>query len=454
MRNRFFLLSLLIVPLLCLSAGLVYNLPPVHDRLAWRITGWRTQIWHAINPPEQAVFVPEQQQQIDAIVRATIQAFQTSIAPEEEPALLPASSATPDGAALIPSTPLPSPSPTLAPTPTVPLAPLPDKALLAGIRHEYQQMNNCGPATLSMALSFWGWEGDQRDTRAFLRPNFQYIDDKNVNPYEMVAYIETQTGLKALSRVGGEVDLLKRLLAAGFPVIVEKGFQPPKEAWMGHYGLLNGYDDGRGRFTTQDSYIMADFPVPYTELAERWWRDFNYVYVVIYPPEREVEVFSILGPQADESYNYQYAAQKAEQEIATQTGRDLYFAWYNLGSSRVGLKDYAGAAEAYDQAFAHYPNIPEADRPWRMLWYQTGPYEAYFHTGRYQDVINLANTTFSAFTAAGTPGLEETYYWRGLAREALGALDEAISDLRKAAQINPSSTPVLEQLQRLGVAAP
>ena len=32
-----------------------------------------------------------------------------------------------------------------------------------------------------MALSFWGWQGDQRDTRAYLRPNFATVDDKNVN---------------------------------------------------------------------------------------------------------------------------------------------------------------------------------------------------------------------------------------------------------------------------------
>ena len=448
MRNRLFLLSLLAVPLVCLSAGLVYNLPPVHDRLAWRVANWSTQIRHKLNPPEQVVFVPQQsqQQQIEAIVQATLQAVilsatssaLTPTAPAESAPALPGPTGTP----------LPSPTPT--PTPTL----IPDQTLLTGILHEYQQMNNCGPATLSMALSFWGWQGDQRDTRAFLRPSFQEIDDKNVNPYEMVDYVETQTGLKALARVGGDVDLLKRLVAAGFPVIIEKGFQPSQESWMGHYVLASGYDDGRGRFITQDAYIMADFPVPYEDISERWWRDFNYAYVVAYPPEREAEVLSILGPHADPADNFQAAADKAVQEIANLSGRDLFFAWYNLGSSRVGLQDYAGAAQAYDQAFAIYPSIQESDRPWRMLWYQVGPYEAYFHTGRFQDVINLANTTFSAFGASDTPGLEETYYWRGLAREALGNLEGAIADLSKAARINPASVPSVEQLERLGVELP
>jgi hypothetical protein len=443
MRKRLLLFSLLAIPLLCLTAGLAYNLPPVHDRLAWRIENLQTSIRHAINPPEEAVFVPAgQEQQIDAIVQATLRAFFTPT---------PQASPTPDApATALPAveTPLPSPTPTLVPTP------LPAKVLLTGVTHEYQQMNNCGPATLAMALSYWGWQGDQGDTRLFLRPNFKVIDDKNVNPFEMVNYVVTQPGLKALARAGGDLDLLKRLVAAGFPVIIEKGFQPPKEFWMGHYELITGFDDERGRFVAQDSYIMADFPLPYAELTERWWRDFNYAYVVAYPAEREQEVLSILGPQADPAANYQYAAEKAEAELSALTGRDLFFAWYNLGSSLTAMADYAGAAQAYDQAFAIYPSIPEADRPWRMLWYQAGPYEAYYYTGRYQDVINLADTTFSAFGAAETIGLEETYYWRGLAREALGNQDGAVEDLVKAARINPASTPVMEQLDRLGAAIP
>ena len=35
-------------------------------------------------------------------------------------------------------------------------------AMLTGILHQFQMWNNCGPANLSMALSFWDWKGDQR----------------------------------------------------------------------------------------------------------------------------------------------------------------------------------------------------------------------------------------------------------------------------------------------------
>ena len=434
MASRFLRILLIAIPLLCLSSVLLFNLPPIHERLAWRVDNLRVQMRRALNPPEQVVFVP--QEQVDAIVNATLQALTAS--PKVDPTG--ASTATPT---LPGSTPTPQPSPTATTTPT----PLPAQALLTGIRHEYQKFNNCGPANLSMALSYWGWPGDQRDTAAFLRPG-EY--DKNVNPAEMVAFVAETTDLAALARVGGDLQTLKRFIAAGFPVVIEKGYDPPHDDWMGHYLTLNGYDDAQGLFTAQDSLIMPDFPLPY-DLVEQRWRDFNYVYLVIYSSGREAEVLSLLGPQASQRSNYEYAAQLASQETATLTGRDQYFAWFNLGNNRVALEDYAGAAEAYDNAFAVYPAIPEEERPWRAMWYLDGPYAAYYHTGRYQDVINLANNTFFAL---GEYTLEESFYWRGLAKEALEDLNGAIFDLRKAVELNPNYAPPRDELDRLGVVSP
>jgi len=430
----------LAIMFLCIFAALAYNLPPIHDRLSWRIANLQTQIRRAINPPERVIFIPQEQGDADPVAnlaQATLQVRWTTSAPNQMP--------QPTLISLGPTEPPPAlVTPTFSPTP------IPAKVVLSGILHEYQQFNNCGPANLAMALSYWGWQGDQRDTRLFLRPN-KDVDDKNVDPSEMVAFVETQTGLKALARLGGDLGTLKRLIAAGFPVIIEKGHHPPDDWWMGHYLVVNGFDDERQRFITQDSLIMPDFPLPYEELEARWWRDFNYVYLVIYPPELEAEVQAILGSQADLTYNYQYAAQKARDEIPLLAGRDLFFAWYNLGSSLVGLQDYPQAAQAYDKAFEVYATLPEAERPYRVLWYQGGPYPAYYHTGRYQDVIDLADTTLVWVTQ---PVLEETFYWRGMARQAMGDEPGAIQDLTRAAQLNPSFLPPQQELQRLGVPLP
>jgi len=445
MRWRPVLLFLLLILLLCLATGLIYKFPPVHDRLAWRVANLYVQARRALNPPEQIVFVPGGQESpgvIQTIAQATLDVLFPSSTPGKTP--IASISAAINLSPMASTTPLPSDTPTPPPTP------IPVRVLLTGIVHEYQKFNNCGPANLSMALSYWGWQGDQRDTRAFLRPN-QAVDDKNVMPAEMVTFVETQAGLRALSRVGGDLDLLKRLIAAGFPVLIEMGHHPPKDWWMGHYLVINGYDDAVGFFTAQDSLIQPDMPVLYSDLSTRWWRDFNYVYLVIYPPEREAELSGVLGPRFDEAYSYRYAADKARAEIPNLVDRDLFFAWFNLGSSLVGVEDYPAAAQAYDQAFTLYQALSEEQRPYRLMWYQVGPYLAYYYTARYQDVISLANTTFSW---VGQPVLEESYYWRGMAYAALGELKLAISDFKKAALINPNYTPPLQELERLGVALP
>lgn len=429
-----------IVILLVLVIGLgiayaVYRLPPVYDRLSWRVETLRTRILYVLDPPEQAVFVPQQAAGAGAAlpgpaVRTTNTApLVTPTLPAQDPPQAAQTSQAP-------------------PTPPVSPTPRPGQMILSGVVHEYQQMNNCGPATLAMALSYWGWQGNQVETRAVLRPNFATVDDKNVNLDEMVRYVEEQTGLQALARAGGDPETLKRLIAAGFPVLVEKGFQPHDDYWMGHYELLSGYDDAAGMYYAQDSYIMPDLPLPYADIEDRWWRDFNRQFLVVYPPEQEETVLAALGPHADPRYGYQAGVELARQETETLSGRDLYFAWFSLGSNLVALGDYAGAAAAYDQAFALYPNLPEIDRPWRALWYQTGPYEAYYHTERYDDLLALGNQTLSS---AGRPVLEESYYWMGKAREAQGDMERAIQNYRNAAALNPDSTPALDELQRLGV---
>ena len=82
---------------------------------------------------------------------------------------------------------------------------------------------------------------------------------------------------------------------------------------------------------------------------------------------------------------------------------------------------------------------------------QYGPYPAYYYTQRYQDVLNLANTTLSWVSQ---PVLEETYFWRGMAQEALGNLDRAISDYKRSATLNSNYALPREALQRLGVPFP
>ena len=411
----------------------IYFLPPVHNRLSWRVANLRAEIYYFFNPPGELAFSPVQQAEMEEIVRMTQMSLETEITVTFTPTMTPADFIDPTQT----QTATPTQTPTL----------IPQAVLLDDVVHEYQSMNNCGPATLSMALSYWGWDGDQRDTKLWLRP---HPEDRNVMPNEMEDSVRNHTGLNALTRWGGDIEMIKKFIAAGFPVIIERDRidVSPDEDWMGHYVVVTGYDDNTGRFFTQDSMVSADYPLPYG-VVERSWRAFNYVYVVIYPPDREAEIFSILGPHADEAYNHQYAAQKAQQEIPVLEGRDLFFAWFNYGTSLVNLADYYGAAQAYDHAFKTvYREIPDLAQPWRMMWYQTGPYFAYYHTQRYHDVIELANVTLEN---SGVTEIEETWVWRARARVALGNVEGAITDYRQALKYRPGWESVEAELRKLGV---
>jgi tetratricopeptide (TPR) repeat protein len=420
------------LPLCLLLAVLAYNLPPIHEHLAWRVDEELLKIRYALHPPEQVIFVPQE----------TVYATPTRL-PSPTPTGVPATSDVPTDAA-------PSPSPTAMPTATP--VPLPAQALIQNVPYEDQhnRYNYCAPANLAMALSFWGWQGNRDTVGPYLKPDAK---DKNVMPYEMVNYIQDHTDLRVAYRIAGDLDLLKRFVAAGFPVLIEKGTYLTDlsgvVSWMGHYEVVIGYDDAGSFFTTQDSYIGPNYKVSFDDMVSNW-RAFDYTYLIIYPPQKEGDVMQLLGPDADESYNYNHAYKKASQEIYQTSGIDQFFAWFNRGSSLVDLQDYADAAAAYDQAFATvYPTIPEKKRPWRMLWYQTGPYFAYFYSGRYNDVITLANNTLDAMQS--DKNLEESYYWRGMAELALGDRNGAVDDFQTSLQFHKDFGPSVYELKQLGI---
>jgi hypothetical protein len=424
LKNVIIVFSLVVVA----AAGIyLYRLPVVNEKLGWRIESLRADVKYALNPPEEVIFQPKSASSGLLTPVPTAEITRTPTPTIDLTRNIPTETAFPTA--------------TVTPTPT----PVPDNAKLDGFVHNYQMWNNCGPANLAMSLSYWGWEGDQRVTAEFLKPNER---DKNVMPYEMVDYVETQTDLNAISRAGGDPDLLKAFISAGFPVIVEKGFEGPEfEGWMGHYSVVNGYNDAEQVFYTQDSYKGPDYKISYEDMEESW-RAFNNNFVVVYPAEKDAQVLDILDLHANAHFNYLEASQKATEEINSLSGRDLFFAYYNLGTNLVFLNDYTNAAVAYDAAFANYPEIPESDRPWRMIWYQTGPYFAYYYTGRYEDVINLADTTLNAMSE---PVLEESYYWRAKAKLGLGDEEGAIEDFRKSLEMHPEFGPSVEELSRLGV---
>lgn len=333
-----------------------------------------------------------------------------------------------------------TPEPTLVATlrataiPPTPL-PLPPAATLTGFKFEYQKINNCGPTTLGIMLSYWGWQGNQDDIAALVKP---VTRDKNVRWDEMVYYVKTRAGwLDALFRAGGTIDRVKPFIANGYPVIIATGYTV-KEGWVGHYLLLTGYDDKTQTFTVQDTTGGPDRVLSYAEI-DQGWQQFNRYFILVFPTGDRDKIMTLLGSDADEDANRQRALEAALAD--TQADPQNAFAWFNLGSNLNYFDRYAEAAEAFDTA-------REIGLPWRMLFYQFGPYRAYFNMGRYQDVIDVSTAALDR-----RPDLEENFFWRGWARYMLGDKNGAVEDFRNALEVNPNFDDAKNALESLGLAA-
>jgi tetratricopeptide (TPR) repeat protein len=342
--------------------------------------------------------------------------------------------AEPSETAALEPTPTLVPSPTPSPQPTATKIPPPPSARINGMAVIPQRFNNCGPTNLSMTLNYYTEPRDQLEIAAVLKPN---ADDRNVSPEELVNYVNEQTNLRAAAYSGGSLELMKHLLAAGFPVIVEKGLiEDPDHGWIGHYVTLFGYDDGRQEFDTLDTFLgpwdSSGLPVSYTEMAE-YWNHFNHTFVLVYRPEQESQVREILGPvMLDPPAMWQQAALAAQQQVEAEP--DNAFAWFNLGTNLTHLAQLTGEMAYYEGAVSAFDRAREIGLPFRMLWYQFQPYPAYLAVGRYEDVFTLVNAVLSN---SGGLDVEETYYYQGQLREAMGDAAGAVVSYQEAVRLNP-----------------
>ncbi len=384
---------------LLLLAVLLYQIPYINSVVSWRIEKFAIYAKNVINP---------------------VGPVPTALPVTPPPA-------TPTTLATATLTPIVNLTPSITPTAT--FAPLPAQASIQSPAYEQQTPNNCGPAALSMALHMYGWEGNQTEIANFIKP---ITGDRNVNPEELRYYVRTQAGWLNLEyRVGGSVELLKRLLAANYPVIVESvtsldpndALGPTDDLWAAHYLLITGYDDNTQEFTIQDTYHGADLKISYAQL-EAEWRPFNNLYIVMYFPQFEEEIKTLLGSDWDPSLNRQNALDSS-QAAAGKDSADA-FTWFNLGSNLVYFDRYEEAALAYDKA-------RELGLPLRMFRYQFGPFLAYFHSNRNEDLLVLTD-----YARGITDMSEEAWLWYGFGLYRNGDYSGALKAWEKADKINPN----------------
>lgn len=301
--------------------------------------------------------------------------------------------------------------------------------MLEGFRHVWQTWNNCGPATISMATSYFGRPETQAQAASFLKPN---PDDKNVTPDELVAFVRS-VGLRGENLYAGDMERLKRLVAIGVPVVISMWYVPHPNDGMGHYRLLTGYDDAAGVFLFYDSYVSpgVNVRIPYAAFDEDW-RVYSRAYLPVYAPEQAEAVAAILEGDLDQGRLRERGVSAAEQEAAARP--ESAYSWFNLGTALTRTGRTREATLAFDRART-------IGLPWRLLWYQHAPFEAYLAEGRFGDVLALADANVRL-----APELEESQYFRGMALEGLGRAAEARAAFQTALRVNPTYTPALYAL--------
>ena len=277
----------------------LYQIPAIHSRAYYYVNTLRSKVYYFFRPPAASEFEISGEATLNSEVVATL----TALAPTATlmPTVPPTHEITATSSA----------SPTMTPVPTA----IPESVQLEGVVQEYQRLNSCGPTNLALLLRYWGWVGEQTDIEHVVKPR---LEDLNVTPYEMLAYVQGHTEQDVVLRLGGTLDLLKRLVAAGYPVLVERGYVNRDDewnGWMGHYGVVDGYDDAQQAVHIPDTgngYIWVKY-----DLLQQGWDEFSGTCLVIVPPQEREIVLGWLGPDAQPEYNLNTTLEKIRERSET-----------------------------------------------------------------------------------------------------------------------------------------
>ncbi|GAC1431664.1 MAG: hypothetical protein NVSMB65_05160 [Chloroflexota bacterium] len=219
-----------------------------------------------------------------------------------------------------------------------------------------QTWNNCGPASVSAVLAYWGVARTQGEAQAVLRADGNPL---GMGPYGLPSYARS-VGLEALLGVGGSAGLLKALISNGFPVIVNQWVSLTDR--IRHYRPIESYDDRSGDFTAADPYLGPGLTISYADFG-RLWSVSNGRFVVLYPPSRAPLLRRVLvlgGWNAHAAYardRVQQQRRLATRELDVSTGRDAHaYPYLNLAWDEAQLGHRAAARRALDGAAVHGAN--------------------------------------------------------------------------------------------------
>lgn len=325
-----------------------------------------------------------------------------------------------------------SQAPTISPSPTPTLYIPPTSSTIPLKYHTFQEFNNCGPASLSMLMSYYDVNVSQSILGNKLRPNRNpqgINDDKNVFPYELAQESEVYEFI-SYHRPNGSLDLLKRFISSNYPVLVRTWLKPGED--IGHYRIVRGYDDSTQEILYDDSYLGKDKKTSY-EQFEKDWQPFHYEYLVIAKKENQNSVESLIGEDIDIRTAWENIIARSEKTLEGDSSN--VYPTFTLAVANFYLEDYEKSAILFEQI--------EKKLPPRMLWYQIEPIETYLQTKNYNRVFSLTSRILNGPNKA----FSELYILRGYAYKEQGNLNAAKSEFQKAVLYNKNNSKAQEALK-------
>jgi tetratricopeptide (TPR) repeat protein len=271
-------------------------------------------------------------------------------------------------------------------------------SLLTNPKHIYQTFNNCGPATLSMILSWYGRDVGQKELGDKMRP-YQNTegdnDDKTIFTYEFVDWTK-EYGFDAIDRVNGDIELLKSFTANDIPVVVKTWLHVGED--IGHFRIIRGFDEAKQVIIQDDSYEGPNKKISYYDFLSMW-QPFNYAYIIVYTPDKADLVSAIIAEEMDEKIAWENSLVRGRKEA--ELVPDNVYPVFNTTTAYYHLGQFKNSIEAFEKV--------ESQLPRRMLWYQIEPIQAYIELGDYERAFQISDNIL----ANGNRAFSELYQLRG-----------------------------------------
>lgn len=300
--------------------------------------------------------------------------------------------------------------------------------------HIFQTFNNCGPAAMSMALSYYGINQTQQFLGSQLRP-YQVAngdnDDKSVTLKELAEYSKNYDFIPYL-RPNGDIEIIKQFINQDIPIITRTWLAINDD--IGHYRIIKGYDQNKGVIIQDDSLQGKNLEYSYGEF-NAIWQKFNYEFLVLVPKQKQQIAEQILGINLNEQQSWRIAVTNAKKQLQ-QNPNDVD-AQFNLSVAYYNVGNFEAAVTEFEKV--------ESRLSKRTLWYQIEPIKAYYELGNFDKVFEITNYILNNNNRA----FSELYIIRGDIYYNQGQFDLAKQEYEKAILYNSQLDAAKEALEKV-----